>query len=359
MVITLGVAGGGQQHVVDVCAELRRDHEILVACGEGDYLPAALDRLGVRWVRVPDLVRPVDPRRDARALAALLRVARGFGPDVVHAHTAKAGALARLLRPFVGRRVRIVYTPHNWSFNNPNDAGSSSLNLWIERALSRLADVTVCVSDAERRLALERRVDAPARLRVVYSGRALAPGERPAVPEPRDRFRLTWVGRMEGHKDPETVVEAVRLLPPDALARVEVVFVGSGDRLAAVEAASAGLPIRAVGASDNRTALAWIASGDAFVLSSAYEPFGLVILEALGLGIPVVASAAGGPSEILEDGVTGLLFPPGDAGALRDAVLRLMGDDGLRRRLRENGLGRFADFSPRATAEALRELYAA
>jgi len=362
MVITSGLVGGGQQHVADICAELRQDYDILVVCGQcqdGDYLPEALKPLGVAWEQIPDLVRPINPRHDWRALTALRTIVRRFRPDVIHAHTAKAGALVRLVRPFAGRDTRIVYTPHNWAFNNPNNAGSARVNLWIERGLAWLTHATVMVSEAEMKLALKKRVGRRSRMHVIYSGRALPELLPPQEHPPEAVFRLTWVGRLEGHKDPDTVIEAVRLLPADVRAQFELVVVGSGAAAARIEAMSADLPVRMVGARDNVTALAWMASGNAFVLSSRYEPFGLVVLEAMGLGIPVIASAEGGPSEIIEDGVSGLLFPQGDAHALRDAILRLMGDAELYGRLRENGLRRFKDFSTGRAADGLRKLYAA
>jgi len=360
MVITSGIIGGSQQHVVDICSQLRHDHEILVACGEGSYLADALDRLGVAREVVPDFVRPIDPKRDWRALTSLLGIVRRFRPDVIHAHTSKAGALARLISPLAGFGVRIVYTPHNWAFNNPNNAGNARVNLWIERGLARLTDATVLVSEAEMKLALQKGVGRRSRMHVIYSGRKIPEFEflPPQEQAPEQVFRLTWVGRLEGHKDPDTVIAAVRLLPPDVLDRFELVIVGGGAEAERIGKISAGLPVRMIGARDNTTALAWMASGNAFVLSSRYEPFGLVVLEAMGLGIPVIASAEGGPSEIIRDGVNGLLFPQGDAYALRDAILKLMMDPELHDRLRLNGLRRFEDFPTDRMSERLRRLYA-
>lgn len=335
--------------------------DVRVACGPGWFLTRALARLDVPCVVLPNLVRPISPRNDLRALLALRAVVAEFEPDVVHSHTAKAGALVRLLRLGTGRRRRwrSIYTPHNWSFNNPNDAGSALVNRWVERLLAPLTDVIICVSEAERRLALDIGIHR-ARTRVVYSPRSIPNAILAECPNPSpDVFRLTWVGRLEGHKDPETAIEAVSMLPAAVRARLEFVIVGEGKKFASIaaRAGAAGLPVRMAGACDNETALAWMKSSNAVVVSSSYEPFGLVVLEALGIGTPVIASACGGIVEILRDGVEGLLFLPGDAAALAAAIQRLIDDPALGERLRAHGLRRYAAFQAMDTRSMLANIY--
>jgi glycosyltransferase involved in cell wall biosynthesis len=89
---------------------------------------------------------------------------------------------------------------------------------------------------------------------------------------------------------------------------------------------------------------AWYEKATVCVLPSHYETFGLAALEAMVFGVPVVASMAGGLPEIVEDEVTGLLVPPGDADALARAVTRILLDPSLRRRLGEQGLHRAREF---------------
>jgi glycosyltransferase involved in cell wall biosynthesis len=87
------------------------------------------------------------------------------------------------------------------------------------------------------------------------------------------------------------------------------------------------------------------------------EPFGQVVVEGMAAGVPVVASRAGGPTEVLEDGVTGLMFTPGDADDLARCLRRLAGDPALRRRLAEAGRERAADFGPEAIAPQVMDVY--
>ena len=90
---------------------------------------------------------------------------------------------------------------------------------------------------------------------------------------------------------------------------------------------------------------------DVIVHASDHEPFGIVIVEAMALGKPVIAGDAAGPTEIITDGVHGLLTPYGDAGALACALLRLLGDPVGAQRLGEAARRRAQDFSTRAYAQ--------
>ncbi len=98
---------------------------------------------------------------------------------------------------------------------------------------------------------------------------------------------------------------------------------------------------------------------DIFVLPAPAEPFGLVLIEAMALGKPVIAAAAGGPLEIVADGETGLLFEPGNAESLSSAIRRLLADPDLRRRMGIAGRKRYTQkFTARRMAENMQNVYA-
>jgi glycosyltransferase involved in cell wall biosynthesis len=87
------------------------------------------------------------------------------------------------------------------------------------------------------------------------------------------------------------------------------------------------------------------------------EPFGQVVVEGMAAGLPVIATGAGGPAEIIEDGVNGLLVPPGDVPALTAAVRRLLGDAELRARIGQAGIERAKDFAPELIGKQMRAVY--
>jgi glycogen(starch) synthase len=168
-------------------------------------------------------------------------------------------------------------------------------------------------------------------------------------------WRLLHVGRIDPRKGLHTVIEAAAACPPAAT----VALVGTGDESYLEELRRLvdrlGLGGRARFAAATRGELAGeYATADAVIFAPLWEePFGLVPLEAMACGTPVVASPTGGAREFLVDGVNCLAFPPGDAGALRAALGRLAADAGLRRRLVEAGLRTAARFGIDAMAREL------
>lgn len=148
------------------------------------------------------------------------------------------------------------------------------------------------------------------------------------------RFTFLYVGRLAAEKCVENVIEAFRiasgLLPRGT---IHLVVAGTGPKEAEIRAATpAGVEF--LGFLDRRSRLPDLyANCDAFLFASVTETLGLVLLEAMASGLPVIAAPAGGVCDHLRDGVNGLSYPAGDVGAMARAMVRLAGDGPLRQRL--------------------------
>ena len=151
--------------------------------------------------------------------------------------------------------------------------------------------------------------------------------------------RLIFVGTLIPEKGPEVLLAAFR----EAVARdpaLTLTLVGEGPEayVLGLRRAAEGLPVRFAGRLDRAAVVEAYRGHDVLVFPSVWdEPFAVVPLEAMAMGLAVVATAAGGTPEAIEDGRTGLLVPPRDVDALRDALLRLCGDAALTRSLAEAG----------------------
>src|SRR5581483_4023722 len=258
---------------------------------------------GSRLVKVPGLGRRISARDDARALGALVSLIRRERPDVVHTHTAKAGALGRIAAR-LARVPVVVHTFHGHVLSGYFGPVGSLLARVAERALALLADRLVVLSDRQRDdLARTFHVARPEKFTIVPLGRDLSAFAR----APRGRLRaelgldaktplLAFVGRLVPIKDPSTLLRALAAMKTKAV--VAVAGAGPLEEAVREEARSLGLAerVRLLGWRQDLDAI--LADADALVLSSRNEGTPLAIIEAFAAGTPVVSTAVGGVADM-------------------------------------------------------------
>jgi glycosyltransferase involved in cell wall biosynthesis len=341
LMLTQPTDGGVFQHVAALCRGLgARGHEPVVAGPFRERPP------GLEAEVIPlEMVRAVAPAADVRAVGATARLVRRVRPAVVHAHSSKAGAVARLARPaFMG--TPLVYTPHGYAFAGYFESEAERRRYRaIERALAGLASAVLCVCEAERRLAAS--VGARRRAYVVHNGiPPLEPAPaHPAVAALRERGPVVGlVTLLRPGKGIETLVDAL----PEVLAAhptASVAVAGRGDdrnRLASrARARGVAEALHLVGETAGPVPL--LAGADVFASVSWAESFPYNVLEAMAASLPVVATDVGGTSEAVEDGVTGILVPPRETGPLAAAISGLLADTERAARLGAAGAQRVAE----------------
>ena len=284
-------------------------------------------------------------RGNARVLARHLDE---FRPDVV-AWWAMGGMSLSLVERVRRRGFPAVgFVLDDWLVYGPEVDGWMRLferRPWLRPAAEAMRlPASVDLGGAARWLFISETTRSAAHGRELPDTGVLHCGIDPAWVDPQPEhdwgWQLLYVGRTDPRKGIATAIEALAHLPEEATLRV----VGEGDARAERDlerqAAAAGVPGRVLlGPLPTRDELRAIyAAADVVVFPVLWdEPWGLVPLEAMGLGRPVVATGRGGSGEYLRDGENALLHPAGDAGALAAAVRRLAGDDELRARLRRGG----------------------
>lgn len=246
----------------------------------------------------------------------VVRVARDA--DVVHAHW-----LPCALPALAARRPVVIQL---WG----SDVAVARRVKPLARWLLRRARVVVCASEA---LAIDARLLGARNVRVVPAGVRVPL----TVGEPDDPPHILYAGRLSEEKGVRDLASAAHGLP------LEVV--GDGPLRSLFPQAVGFVPPAELSARYGRAAVV--------VVPSRREGYGIVAREAMAHGRPVVATRVGGLPDAVIEGETGLLVPPGDPGALRVALERLLADAPLRRRLGAAGRKRAAEcFSPRASAQA-------
>lgn len=322
--------GGATIHVRDLAVALAAEgHSPTVLVGGSGAVSRELDACGIRVISLRHLGRPVNPLRDALAVREIARAVRRLKPDLVSAHTAKAGCLARLACWRMD--VPVLYTPHGWAIGDRISPRGGRFYRVVERAAAPLADAIVNVCGYERRLAAMHAIGRDAQHRVIYNGMPDIPTDLRARPE-ADPPHIVMVARFEPPKDQETLLRALA-----GLHEFEWTceLVGDGPDLERAQALASRLGIgprvRFAGATAHvATALA---GAQIFALATRSEAFPRSILEAMRAGLPVVASNVGGVSEAVEHGVTGLVVPRQSVTSLEDALGELLTDREMRVRL--------------------------
>jgi len=181
------------------------------------------------------------------------------------------------------------------------------------------------------------------------------PAPAAALPDPAEPHARTFVfaGRLTRQKALGTAIAAVGLVEGARL-----VLIGDGPERPKVERLAAGLPGRVElrGALPRAEVLRELSHATAAVISSDWENLPHAAVEALALGVPVVATAVGGVPEVVHDDVNGLLVPPGDPVALAEALRRVADDRGLRDRLAAAAAPSVADLTPDRVYGRIEEL---
>ena len=352
--------GGASIHVRDLARWLRArgdDAHVLVG-GTGPYTEL-LDDADVPFTCVAALQRELRPGRDLRAAAELLSALRRLRPDVLSLHTAKAGALGRLVAPLA--RLRPLYTPHGWAFTSGVPEAEARRYRRLERWLARWPGQIVNVCAFERDVALVAGVGRADQHMVVHNGVPERPDVPLATPEGGPACNcahLVMVARFEPQKDHGTLLRALALVGRDADWRLSLV--GDGPLRAAIEALAIDLGlahrVRFVGALTDVAPT--LAAAQLFVLATRWEGFPRSILEAMRAGLPVIASRVGGVHEAVEDGVSGLLTEPGDVAGMAAALRRMLERPVLRATMGAEGRTRYlAEFTFDRMAATMLDVY--
>ncbi len=366
-VITRLELGGAQRVALHTAATLDRERfDAALAWGPGDALDHQARRLeDVARYEIADLVRPVSPIRDLRALAGLRRAIRHFRPQVVHTHSSKAGVLGRL----AARRERVpvvVHTVHGFGFTPLQSATKRALFVAVERLAARWTDHFVAVSERNLAAGVELGLWRPDRASVIRAGidlnRFRDVDDDGSV---RARLGLPWsaplvvqIGNFKPQKAPLDFVRAAAMIAseqPDAC----FVMTGDGPLRGDAEALAAELGladrIRFTGWWDDVPGL--LAATAVSVLSSRHEGLPCSVVESLAAGVPVVATAVDGTPEVVRPGFNGELAPPGDPPALARAVLGILSSGDRRRSLAAGAADGLEAFDRDEMVRRLEELY--
>jgi len=347
------------------------EFDIVLITGNSAHLTLENNRflhsLGARYVLIHHLRRDVNAFYDLVALIRLFRLFRRERFDVVHTHTAKAGALGRMAARLAGV-PRVVHTPHGHNFYGYFGAFASRLIVYIERFLGLFTNKIMALTELEKKDFLELKICPLHKVRVINSGVELEKFRSVDIDTSRKRAEFSvaaddilvgMVGRLEPVKGPQYLIEAAKLVL-DKVPHIKFMIVGDGSLRASLETRC-----NQLGISDRVVFTNWredipqlLSILDVLVLPSLNEAVGRILLEAGAVGVPAVATYVGGVPEVVRDFETGLLVPPRSPEDLAKAIVTLAEDENTRKDM-GRAAARWVDdkFSAQRMAQRILGLY--
>lgn len=297
-----------------------------------------------------DSFEPVEMTRaigsnDLKAIKEVRNLIKQHAPDIVYAHSSKAGAIARVAD--IGLRNYCIYNPHGWAFNMRCSAKKKAMYTAIEKIAAPFCDKIICISDAEKQSALEKKICGENKLQVIFNGVDIEAYEngihgtvkRNNLNIPEDAFVVGMVGRMSPQKAPDVFIKMAKQVK-DKVPNAHFIIVGNGNQEAEIRkyAEDNGFldRLHITGWVDNP--MSYVELFDVACLLSRWEGFGLALPEYMMAGKPIVASRVDAIPNIIRNGENGLLVEVDDVAGASEAVLQIYQEDGLKDNLVAQGL---------------------
>lgn len=334
--------GGVERYLYMLLKKMDRNEYNNILVVSKRFNVKAFKGISAKVIQIP-MQHEINPGKDIRAIMYIRRIIRENKPDVVYCHSSKAGALGRIAR--IGFGCKCIYNAHGWAFEMRNSPLKRVMYLGIERILAPLSDRIVTISEHEKRIAIEKKVCKESKITRINNGIDIEDQMKAMdrVPPddfcpPKDAYVIGMIGRITRQKSPEIFVQMAMLLK-QRIPESYFVIVGDGDERKEIEEL-----IKRNGLQESFYITGWIDQAAAYlkhfqqaVLLSRWEGFGLVLLEYMLAGLPIVATNVDAIPDICTKEV-GKLVPVESAGAAADAVYELYLDPQRRQKLGCNGI---------------------
>ena len=336
-------AGGVERYIRMLLKYLDKEKfENILVCSQ-DFREEDYDGLVDSFEQI-ELNRAIGAN-DLRSIVEIRKLVKKYNPDIVYAHSSKAGAITRVAD--IGLKNHCVYNPHGWAFNMRCSDKKRMMYTAIEKIAALFCDKIICISDAEKQSALDKKICREDKLQVIFNGvdiESYESGARGAIKRrdlniPKDAFVVGMVGRISPQKAPDVFVKMAKQVK-DEVPNAHFIIVGKGNQEDEIRKYA-----EDNGLSDNLHITGWVDNPMSYVelfdvacLLSRWEGFGLVLPEYMMASKPIVASKVDAIPNIIRDGENGLLVDVDDDIGASKAVLRIYREDELRNRLVAQGM---------------------
>jgi glycosyltransferase involved in cell wall biosynthesis len=326
---------------------------------ESDYLDeVATD---IKAIRIPGFGRSISIGNDLKAFFLLMRKIRRFKPDVVHTHTAKAGVLGRVAAFLARPSAKRIHTFHGHLLHGYFGSGKVQIVVFLEKMLGLITYKFVSIGNVVKADLVKAGIAKDSKFEVIYPGLQnldLYPKleARKTLGLDSKKIYVVYVGRLTQIKRPDRLIDLGRSLKASH-PTAHLIIAGAGELLEdlTVKSESESLPITFLGWRNDIDKI--LSASDIAVLCSDNEGIPLTLIQASQAGLPIVSTNVGSVTDIVLDGVNGLLTEVSSKGLI-EGVSALLDDPVLGHRFGKAGQERAREFfSSRTMVERHQNLY--
>ncbi|NRO22552.1 glycosyltransferase family 4 protein [Lactobacillus helveticus] len=326
---------GGVERYVETLLKYTDHNQVenILICSQ-NYDEAKMKKIADKVILIR-MKHEINAYADFKAIRAIHHYIKQIKPDIIYAHSSKAGALARIAD--LGIKNKVIYNPHGWAFNMQQSTKKKEMYKWVEKISAHFCDKIVCISDAEKESALREKICKPSKLQVIYNGIDLEaikntiPKTRAELNIPEDAFVVGMVGRLSKQKAPDVFVKAASLIK-EKIPNAYFLMVGDGELRDQVEEMIHKFDLDSsfliTGWVDNPTSYMKIMNVGC--LLSRWEGFGLVLPEYMACGVPIVATDVDAIPNIIKNGKNGILVDKDDYVLTSNVIIKLFNNEQFR-----------------------------
>ena len=324
---------GAPRHFIDVVENLDLNRfEVVAICPPG---PLAGELRKSRRKIDLEIVR-MSSRLDLASVRKIRAYIKSIKPDIIHIHGTRAGVLGRLAAINLG--IPVIYTEHLWTKNFRLDSRILTfLHYFSNWALDMVTSLNIAVSGAVKDFLVTSHISYPEKVVVIYNGISEVKEQAQVLEDTKD-IKIATVGTLNAQKGMQYLIQSM----PKVLKEfpgVSLEIIGSGPYKRKLEKMvkklKLGKCIKFAGFLPDISI--YLAKFDLYVQPSLSESFGLAIVQAMSVGLPVVATETGGIPEVVTTGKTGILVPSKDSKALSSAILEIIRDPKMAQKMGETG----------------------
>lgn len=383
-IITQGHWGGAQKYIFDLAENAASDFEITIAIGEPDYKPdlqKKLKEIGLYYVQLKHLVRPISPIHDLLTIFELKKLYKKINPDIIHLNSSKAGILGSIAAcGLQSKTYKLIYTAHGWVFNEPMAKWKKKSYIFLEKITAKIKNKIIVLSIREKQIALtalhipEQKlaiipvgVDAPknplskqeARAKLTQTNGTLSGAQLSA------KYLIGTIANFYPIKNLDNLIRAVAKIKTlqhglgQEKNNFAVILIGDGDERKLLEnliiKSNLQNTVYLTGFLEN--AGQFLPAFDLFVLPSRKEGLPYTLIEAKINKIPIIATNVGSISDLIENKKTGLLINPENEEDLRDAILYALAHREKMKKMAEIGQNNLPKYSKENTIKQTISLY--